>query len=464
MVISRADIVERVGEWQLTEEVVEKDYVLGWLLWGFGSDPVLGDQWVFKGGTCLKKCYIETHRFSEDLDFTVLPGGPYRPEQIEPLLGRTLARVHDASGIDFSSKAPALRFRPDELSTEGRVYYIGPRQTPQAARVKLDISANETVVRPPVLREIAHPYPDGPLPGRVRCYSFEEVFAEKIRAMAQRPDPATSTTLSTSSAATTSASTLNSSGRPSKRSVPPRALPHPSPPTLSTRRLSPPSKVTGPRCSPTNSPPFRHSKVSSTSSPSCSAGWKAPSSSKISRRYRESETSWSGRHQPPSPPGASGYRWRPCASPPLTTSVSSFTTMVVGGSSSLTRSAAAAPDDSSCTPSDLTATDIAPTVSTRSQDSASPPRPSDPATPSSSPPKASFTPHSRAEPRRAQRSDASRRGPEPRDPSTPLPMHTMRQEVPPQQTRRDPPSPQGPIRLPVFGPIRDVHGDAVLII
>ena len=187
--ITRADIVERVGEWQLTEEVVEKDYVLGWLLWGLGSDPVLGDQWVFKGGTCLKKCYIETHRFSEDLDFTVLPKGPYRPEQIEALLARTLARVHDASGIEFSSKPPMLRLRPDGLSTEGRIYYIGPRQTPLAARVKLDISANETVIRPPVLREIAHPYPDGPLPGRARCYSFEELFAEKIRAMAQRARP-----------------------------------------------------------------------------------------------------------------------------------------------------------------------------------------------------------------------------------------------------------------------------------
>lgn len=187
--IGRPEVVERVAEWQLAEEVVEKDYVLGWLLWGIGADPALGDQWVFKGGTCLKKCYIETYRFSEDLDFTVLPGGPYRPEQIEPLLGRVLARVHDASGIDFSSRAPMLRLRPDGLSTEGRVYFIGPRQTRQAARVKLDISANETVIRPPVLRDIAHPYPDGPLPGKVRCYSFEELFAEKIRAMAQRARP-----------------------------------------------------------------------------------------------------------------------------------------------------------------------------------------------------------------------------------------------------------------------------------
>jgi hypothetical protein len=33
-VISRAAIAARATEWGLTEEVVEKDYVLGWLLWG----------------------------------------------------------------------------------------------------------------------------------------------------------------------------------------------------------------------------------------------------------------------------------------------------------------------------------------------------------------------------------------------------------------------------------------------
>jgi len=189
VVITRADIVERVGEWGLTEEVIEKDYVLGWLLWGIGTDPDLSNQWVFKGGTCLKKCYIETYRFSEDLDFTVLPGGPFRPEDVEPLLARTLERIATESGIDFS-KAPALRLRPNNTSTEGRVYYTGPRRTPQPARVKLDISADEPVVRPPVLEQITHPYPDSfPSGGTIRCYSFDELFAEKIRAMAQRGRP-----------------------------------------------------------------------------------------------------------------------------------------------------------------------------------------------------------------------------------------------------------------------------------
>jgi hypothetical protein len=36
--ISRLDIEERVREWNLREDIVEKDYVIGWFLWGIGSD------------------------------------------------------------------------------------------------------------------------------------------------------------------------------------------------------------------------------------------------------------------------------------------------------------------------------------------------------------------------------------------------------------------------------------------
>lgn len=75
--ISKAAILERASEWQLTPGVVEKDYVLGWLLAGIALGSDLGTTWVFKGGTCLKKCVLETYRFSEDLDFTLLPDAVY---------------------------------------------------------------------------------------------------------------------------------------------------------------------------------------------------------------------------------------------------------------------------------------------------------------------------------------------------------------------------------------------------
>lgn len=188
--ISRAEIVGRVQEWGLAEHVVEKDYVLGWVLWGIGSDATLGDSWVFKGGTCLKKCFIETYRFSEDLDFTILPGGPLTADEVLPLLRRALERVGEESGIDFTVGEPRLRVRPSGTAAEGRIYYRGPRNTPGATSVKLDLSADEAVIRPTVPRTIAHPYPDAlPASGTARCYSFEEVFAEKLRAMAQRGRP-----------------------------------------------------------------------------------------------------------------------------------------------------------------------------------------------------------------------------------------------------------------------------------
>lgn len=188
--ISRVSLNERVREWGLREDIIEKDYVLGWILWGIGSEPALRDRWVFKGGTSLKKCYIETYRFSEDLDFTVLEGGPLSPDEVLPALEGLLDRVGQASGIDFTVQPPRLRLRRGRRAAEGRVYYVGPRQTPGPASVKLDLDGEEQVCRETESRPIAHAYDDGlPEPATVRCYAFAEVFAEKIRAMGERGRP-----------------------------------------------------------------------------------------------------------------------------------------------------------------------------------------------------------------------------------------------------------------------------------
>ena len=187
--IDHSDIRARAEEWSLREDVVEKDYVLGWVLWAIGSDPRLRDGWVFKGGTCLKKCYLDTFRFSEDLDFTVTDSSLSEPEVVEIALGDLLQRASAESGIDFSVREPRLRTRRNG-SLEGRVYYRGPRRARTPASVRIDLTPAEVVARPPVLRPIRHLYPDElPEPGTVRCYSLEEVFAEKLRAMGERGRP-----------------------------------------------------------------------------------------------------------------------------------------------------------------------------------------------------------------------------------------------------------------------------------
>lgn len=187
-VISERDLRARVAEWGLRDDVVEKDYVLGWVLAGIGTEPALRDGWVFKGGTCLKKCYLETFRFSEDLDFTVLEGAPISEQQVLEHLRGMLDRIGRESGLDFRVAAPRLRTRPNG-SIEVRVYFRGPRNAP-AASIRLDLTPAERLARPPVMRPIQHLYPDDlPAPATVRCYSLEEVYAEKLRAMGERGRP-----------------------------------------------------------------------------------------------------------------------------------------------------------------------------------------------------------------------------------------------------------------------------------
>lgn len=187
--ITRVELQERANKAGLAEEVVEKDYVIGWLLWAIGSEPELSDSWVFKGGTCLKKCYIETYRLSEDLDFTVIQSGPIDANRMKDALDRVVSRAADESGIGFRRDTTRMEVRGDGSSAEGRVYYVGPRNGP-VARIKIDLRSDEQVVRPSVLRVITHPYSDSlPPPAQVRCYGFEELFAEKIRAMGERSRP-----------------------------------------------------------------------------------------------------------------------------------------------------------------------------------------------------------------------------------------------------------------------------------
>lgn len=188
--ITREDIKNLATEWAISEQVVEKNYVIGWVLWGIGQDPILSNKWIFKGGTCIKKCYMETYRFSEDLDFTVLQDGPLKPEEVKPLVDKMLERVHDESGINFSMQPSMFKQKDFPYYTEGRIYYQGPRKTPSPASIKFDLLSSEKVIQPPVIREIEHDYSDDlPKHTRIRCYSLHEIFAEKIRAMGERGFP-----------------------------------------------------------------------------------------------------------------------------------------------------------------------------------------------------------------------------------------------------------------------------------
>jgi predicted nucleotidyltransferase component of viral defense system/DNA-directed RNA polymerase subunit RPC12/RpoP len=193
--IDRREILDVARDLRLQAQVVEKDYVLGWLLAGIYSQERLHATWVFKGGTCLKKCYFETYRFSEDLDFTLTDESHLDTAFLMSTFADVAAWVYERTGIEIPAgqlRFDVFRNPRNRLSCEGRVYYRGPIAPSGGSlpRIKLDLSADELLVKPPVERAVAHPYSDAPSDGLVcRCYDFDEVFAEKLRALGERGRP-----------------------------------------------------------------------------------------------------------------------------------------------------------------------------------------------------------------------------------------------------------------------------------
>ncbi len=191
--IARQDILDRAAEWGLRPDMVEKDYVLGWMLAALATHSESSERWVFKGGTCLKKCYYETYRFSEDLDFSLTNEARYGKDDLETILREVAVVCGRQSGIQFSNEHVAVRERSDatgRLTFEGKIGYQGPLAIPTWPRIRFDLTQHELIVCEPTHREIIHPYPDDlPNEALIQTYAFEELLAEKTRALVERVRP-----------------------------------------------------------------------------------------------------------------------------------------------------------------------------------------------------------------------------------------------------------------------------------
>lgn len=192
--IDRPEIMDCAREFGLDPNVVEKDYVLGWLLAGISQQKDLASNWVFKGGTCLKKCFFETYRFSEDLDFTLRDPGYLEETFLAGVFKEVAEWVYEASGIEMPSDLLQFEIYANprgRISGQGKVSYRGPLgRAGDLPRIRLDLTADEILILAPIMLEVHHPYSDKPAGGiHIQGYQFEEAFAEKIRALGERERP-----------------------------------------------------------------------------------------------------------------------------------------------------------------------------------------------------------------------------------------------------------------------------------
>ena len=113
----KKEFIDYLGEKsQLTEKsLIEKDFLLQSIIKKLTEEVFFQQNFLFKGGTCLIKCYLGYYRFSEDLDFT------WRNQQLwEHKTGKEIRKeisqvINDLSALICEvSSSLRLQFQPDK--------------------------------------------------------------------------------------------------------------------------------------------------------------------------------------------------------------------------------------------------------------------------------------------------------------------------------------------------------------
>ena len=176
--ITALEIKERARESGVPTSTIERDYCQNWLL--SALRPI---NMAFKGGTGIRKVFIENYRFSDDLDFTLLE--PVDADALQAAVNDAVLRVREESGILFEGD-PGFRETKTGYKATAR-FRILNRGSASPVKIDLDLTGpgQEDVLLPVSERPVFHPYSDG-LSVSVASYALEEIMAEKIRSLFQR--------------------------------------------------------------------------------------------------------------------------------------------------------------------------------------------------------------------------------------------------------------------------------------
>ena len=129
--IGEAEVRRLARQWGVDPMLVDLDYVLGFFL-----ASLYRREWaknlVFKGETCLRKCYYAGYRFSEDLDFTAIHS--LDAQELKDQLMKVIRIAEDVWQIDFSVRPIRVDILEDEYGKEtyqARIYYRGRCGAPE---------------------------------------------------------------------------------------------------------------------------------------------------------------------------------------------------------------------------------------------------------------------------------------------------------------------------------------------
>lgn len=156
-----------------TDEQVEQDLVLSRLIVEIANHPLLGEELVFRGGTCFHKLWLDRPwRYSEDLDYVRRTAGG---------VGDVLDALRDvAAAVGFDRVRTSIGQHPKARFDS--TFVDGGRM-----RIKVELNTFErSPARPILTRELAIDSPWFGGQAAVQTFAIEELIATKIRALYQR--------------------------------------------------------------------------------------------------------------------------------------------------------------------------------------------------------------------------------------------------------------------------------------
>ncbi len=182
--IPQAEISKLAFREGMSDKVIEKDYVITWILLAL-ADSGLKNSLAFKGGTALKKIYFPDYRYSEDLDFTLTK--QLSNDQLLQMLNEVLAGLAKERGFQFVVPEEKIEKRADSLTAY--INFVGPLQARLESRnIKVDFTLSEKLIFLIASKEIHSPYSDV-VARTLLTYTLEEILIEKLCAIIGRTEP-----------------------------------------------------------------------------------------------------------------------------------------------------------------------------------------------------------------------------------------------------------------------------------
>lgn len=173
---------------RVSDKQIEKDYFLSWVLFAISKNKILSKALVFKGGTVLKKAFIEDYRFSEDLDFTLLDE-TISNEQLKDEFNNLIDFIKEEANIEMQIDNNKWTIH-ETGSPQFYIDYVGPLKGKMGSRdLKIDITRGEVLETEIESKSIFRIYSDLKEDFTLQCYSLSEVLIEKMSALMGRTEP-----------------------------------------------------------------------------------------------------------------------------------------------------------------------------------------------------------------------------------------------------------------------------------